>query len=252
MQDWTDANQLQVMPVEDVALPVVIMGTSPFMGAGQFGERSFFYRQTFYDNPENITSLLRYVASSGVVAVQLMLYPPIIKAFIAARKECEIELLAVPTIGPHEVEADLQTAKDLKAPVAILHGALVDHLDLHQLSELCDKIRAEHLIPGLATHAPLKSVPLLEKSHVDYGFWMAPLNPAGYMLMDRDKTISIYESCSKPILAKKTLAAGRISPSQALPFITTVKTVKWVTIGITSEQEADETLAEARRIWERN
>lgn len=39
-------------------LPHLMLGTSPFIGAGQFGSRSSEYRKRFFDNPDNMTELL--------------------------------------------------------------------------------------------------------------------------------------------------------------------------------------------------
>ncbi|MCD4843866.1 MAG: hypothetical protein K8R25_05200 [Methanosarcinales archaeon] len=36
-------------------IPQIMLSTSPFIGAGQFGARSMEYKRTFYGQPENRT-----------------------------------------------------------------------------------------------------------------------------------------------------------------------------------------------------
>lgn len=57
-----------------------MMGTSPFIGAGQFGSKALEYRRLFFEQPENMTKLFVKSAELGVKAVQLVGYEPLVSA----------------------------------------------------------------------------------------------------------------------------------------------------------------------------
>src|SRR3990172_1981401 len=67
-------------------LPELMLGTSPFIGAGQFGSKSLNYRRRFFDNPDNMTRLFVHSANLGVKAVQLIGYQPLVTALIKAEE----------------------------------------------------------------------------------------------------------------------------------------------------------------------
>lgn len=63
-----------------------MLGTSPFIGAGQFGSKSLEYRKRFFDNPDNMTRLFVHSADLGVRAVQLVGYQPLVEALMKAEE----------------------------------------------------------------------------------------------------------------------------------------------------------------------
>jgi hypothetical protein len=63
------------------------------------------------------------------------------------------------------------------------------------------------------------------------------------------KVLELYEKVKKPIIGKKVLAAGDIKPEEAFPFVSKIKIVKGITVGITSIREAGETFEQARKFW---
>ena len=50
-------SQLQLR-VGKARIPRILLGTSPFIGAGQFGIRAQFYYEHFYQNPGNIVKIV--------------------------------------------------------------------------------------------------------------------------------------------------------------------------------------------------
>ena len=47
--------------VKGKKLPRVLLGTSPFLGAGQFGVKAYEYYKAFFENPFRITELLSLI-----------------------------------------------------------------------------------------------------------------------------------------------------------------------------------------------
>jgi hypothetical protein len=52
-------------------------------------------------------------------------------------------------------------------------------------------------------------------------------------------------------MAKKVLAAGKIKPKDAFLYIKNIKNIKAITFGITSINEAEETITQAIEIFEK-
>ncbi len=66
--------------------PRLMLGTSPFIGAGQFGSKSLNYRRQFFDTPDNMTRLFVHSAKLGIKAVQLVGYQPLVAALRKAEE----------------------------------------------------------------------------------------------------------------------------------------------------------------------
>jgi len=64
-----------------------MLGTSPFIGAAQFGRKSHEYRMKFFYNEENMKELFIKSAELGVKAVQLIAYEPLVRALKKAEEE---------------------------------------------------------------------------------------------------------------------------------------------------------------------
>jgi len=79
---------------------------------------------------------------------------------------------------------------------------------------------------------------------------MAPFNREG-MFMDckPDALIKILDSIQQPVIAKKTLAAGVLSPTVDLPFIAQYGQVDGLALGLTSREEMKESLSVAISHW---
>ena len=82
MQDWKDICQVKTFLIDETEIPSVSLGTSPFIGAGQFGPRAEEYYRQFYLNPMNIEAIIKKSTELGVPAVQALTYDKIIKAIV--------------------------------------------------------------------------------------------------------------------------------------------------------------------------
>lgn len=70
--NWKERCEVPIVRIEGLEVPRVLIGSSPFIGAGQFGNRSIDYYNTFSD-PENIAKLLITAADLGLPAVHIIL-----------------------------------------------------------------------------------------------------------------------------------------------------------------------------------
>lgn len=240
--------------VGDVRFPRLLFGTSPFIGAGQFGGRSMRYYLDFYLNPQNITRLYLKAISKGLNAIHILSDPVIAKAIDNAVRSSKIKSFILATINVRNLEEELSLCEMVKADSIIIHGSYTDLME-ERLSHILRAVKRKfNDIPtGIATHLPGKVIPrILKLREVD--IILAPINLRGeFMEPNMDSTLrAISESrrMGKKVLAMKSLAAGKLDPKEAFEYI--ADKVDGVTVGITSPEELDEVIREAQRYFSPN
>jgi len=218
-------------------LPGLMLGTSPFIGAGQFGSKSLDYRRQFFDNPDNMTHLFVYSANLGVKAVQLVGYQPLVEALMKAQEITGDFFVAV-TIPRGDFATSLDLVSPLEPEFVSVHAQFCDKNDA-RLNEWIDMIRDAGARPAASTHSPGTTIPLLDD--LDFEVYLAPVNPVGYgMEPDVESTLKAVEHTKKKVLAIKPLAAGKLPPERWV-FEYIYKYADSIAVGITSEEEMEET-----------
>lgn len=150
--------------VEGERIPRILLGTSPFLGAGQFGVRAYQYYKRFFENPRNITDLVIEAINVGVRGIQLVAYREIAEAVRQAQVETGVELVIVGGLPFDKPEEGLDCLSSLPTKVVLLHGEETDRLNFKVLESWFGKIRDTGFIPGVATHKPDRTLPeLLER-----------------------------------------------------------------------------------------
>jgi len=238
-------SQLQIQ-VGKARIPRILLGTSPFIGAGQFGSRSRFYYSHFYENPQNIVKIIHKAVDLGVTGVQTLPYRPVLRAIAAAERELKEKLTIVATIGPEDPITNINDLQGFNTVAMLLHGEITDKRDSRKISELLNRIHAENCLAGLTTHRPLSTLNWLLKTTLDIDLLMLPFNQLG-MFMDASptKVAEAIKRLGKPVIGKKVLAAGNLPPQDALTYVAQQGCIDIVALGIASEQEAQETLTAA-------
>lgn len=250
LKDPSKVSKVKIIPINGMGLPAVSLGTSPFIGAGQFKDRASAYRRLFFENPSNMVKLMVYAAELGVPCVQLLAVDRIIAAFIVSKRQSGIDLACTLTVGFGDREWELKQASKIRPRVVFLHGMITDRLDLKDIEGWLKDIKDLDLVPGCATHAPARSIPELLRAGLDIGAYMVPFNRVGAFMGCRpEDLLKTLDSIECPVIAKKTLAAGKLSPEDGLPYIARQKQIDGLTIGITSSEEMKETLSIAISNW---
>lgn len=235
--------------LNNVTLPRTLLGTSPFIGAGQFGHRARLYQLDLYSNPENMLQIIRSSYDGGVRGMQLLPYPPVIQALEMARDEgMKIDLIG--TVRPDHEKKDIELLNSLDAKAMLLHAMITDQGDWDFIADKLNHIREAKAIPGLVTHLPFHTTRRLLESPVKdlFELYMLPVNRLGY-LMDCEQNLEEERShlremvleLDKTIIGKKLLAAGIMTPPDAFEYLKTLDYVDMVAVGIASAREARET-----------
>lgn len=163
-------------------IPKLMLGTSPFIGAGQFGTKAYDYRQQFFCNERNMTRLFIKSALLGVAAVQLIAYEPVINALNAAREELEADFFVAATIpSGRAFERYLELLKPLQPEIIAIHALSCDAHD-QRITGWIKEIQAAGASPGAATHLPGETIPELDAAGFAFEVYLAPLNTVGYAM----------------------------------------------------------------------
>ena len=225
------------------------MGTSPFVGAGQFGVKSYVYYRHFYKNPRNITKIVLKAADLGISGIHALPYQPIFWSLKAAEKELGEKFTIIGTIGPDNPLEDLKNFHNFNTVALLLHGELADKRN-QKVGELLNNIHDAGYLAGLATHSPSSTLSWLCNSDLDIDLVMVPFNRLGMFMDDTsEKIVELIKLLGKPVIGKKVLAAGRIQPRDALEFVLESGCIDFVALGVASEREAEETFGIAAELF---
>jgi hypothetical protein len=229
-------------------MPRTLLGTSPFIGASQFGHRARLYQLDLYQKPENMLKIIKESYGLGVTGIQLIPYPPVVDAVRQAQEQ-GLELEIVGTVRPDE-EGDIELLSELGASAMLLHAVITDRSHWGILEEKIRSIKEKNAIPGLVTHMPFRTTERLLRSPILdlFDIYMVPVNRLGYLMdtefygpEERAKLRYMLKKLDKKIIAKKIMAAGILKPGEAFDYLKTLDYVDMVAMGIASEEEARET-----------
>lgn len=241
---WLANHQFRTVSVGDHEVPAVILGTSPFIGAGQFGKKAELYHRQFFLQPENIIDIVMRAVEWGVNAVQVIAYHRVLEAFQEAAKRARADLFLLGTVGLGSIERDIEMVLDVGAQGVIVHGSLADR-DIPFARQHLANLRGQGLVTGIATHRPELTIPRVEEME-EVALILSAFNKLGtFMHPSVESTLQALESTSKTIMAMKPLAAGSLPPQEGLSYLS--GKVAGVAVGIASVEEAKETFAVAKR-----
>jgi len=235
--------------IKNREIPKTLLGTSPFIGAAQFGHRARLYQLDLYQKVDNMVNIIKKSHDLGVKGIQVIPYENVIKAVkIAIDEGCELDIVG--TVRPDKEDDDIETFSSLGASTMLLHAVITDSWDWDFMANKLDLIIDSDSIPGIVTHMPFRTTKnLLRSPIIDlFDIYMLPINKLGY-LMDtstfmedsRNELRNLILELDKMIIAKKILAAGILKPLEAFDFLKNLDYVDMITLGIASEEEADET-----------
>lgn len=222
------------------------MGTSTFIGSGQFGSRAALYYEHFYGRPENIAKIVLAAVDLGVTGVQVLPFPPVFSALKAVERAIRERLTIVGTVGPDDPLGNIRDLQRFNTVAMLVHGQLTDKRESEKIAELLNEIHATNRLAGLATHEPFSTLKWLAKRKLDVDLLMLPFNRIG-MFMDASpvKIAKAVSQFGKPVIGKKVLAAGYLSPKDAFAYVRQAGCLDIVALGVASEEEAKETFTAA-------
>ncbi len=216
-------------------LPRLMLGTSPFIAAGQFGLKAMEYYSRFYLNPSNIAKVYREAYELGVKALQLVASKPTIQALELANVKFH---LTVSIYG--DFEKTLRKIERFKPEIVAVHAEIADSLNLPKIEGCLREVKRVGAVPAAATHLPGRTIPALDKLG-EVEVYLAPLNRLGlFMEPDPEETLKALRETPAKIIAIKPLAAGRLNPREAFEYVYGI--ADSAAVGMTSRSEIVEAL----------
>ena len=226
-------------------VPKVLVGTSPIVGAGQFGTRAWMYYRIFHGHPERIAEIIVEAYRLGVRGVQPLPSRTVVEAVRMAEEACG-GLKVVPSVL-EAGDVDVFSRFDLSA--ILIHGSVTDRRDEKTLRSLLRKCGETGVPVGFVTHKPKETLGWLSE-RFDFDVVMVPINPAGrFMDWTVEEAAETLRRLGKFVIAKKALAAGSVPPSEAFRFLSQLGCVDSVAVGLASVEEVRETVAEALKYF---
>ncbi|MCD6361569.1 MAG: hypothetical protein J7M38_11995, partial [Armatimonadetes bacterium] len=157
-----------------------------------------------------------------------------------------------------ELLANIDECAELGAEFCLPHTSWTDsHLhimntEITDYERVAAHIRDCGMIPGLSTHRP-EVIRVGDQAGYDIATYIQPYNALGFLCsVETDWIANVIRNTPKPVIIIKPFAAGRLNPITGLTFVfNTVKDTDVCCIGLLCEEEAEEDLEIARRIFER-
>lgn len=224
------------LEIGPVSLPKVFLGTSPFMGAGQFGEKASGYYQKFYEQPENMLRLMERAVSLSW-GIQPFVLPSFMSVLLKLRDRVG-DFPVVFSAGMNDLQREIRDISDFSGTLVCVHASVADRSKAAGLEAHFQEILSQGFIPGVVTHSPATTVE--EVQGTSCRLIMAPINRLGWAMgPDPQVSLTTMEKSTIPILAKKVLAAGRISPKEGFSHAIE-HGVEAICVGAVSEEEIEE------------
>ncbi|MHA2313029.1 MAG: hypothetical protein ACXADF_16190 [Candidatus Thorarchaeota archaeon] len=238
------------------SLPRILCGTSPFMGAGQFGLAGQEWHRRFFNHPERMSEMFEHFCRLGYPGAHVTGYSTIVEAARLTKETRDLKVAV--SLLPENWEDNLKEVLVLDPEVVFVHGAMTDRfLDkrLDDLKACFDAIRNANSFPGLATHDTCHTLRVIQSEEnplQDESFGLLlPINRTGYSV--GGTTTEMEELLGKldsrhPVMGMKVLAAGKIPPQEALDYAFGIPNVRVVTVGVSEKWQAAQIAAQIAEI----
>jgi len=225
-------------------IPLVSVGTSPFLGAAQFGQNARIYRKKFMNDASAMLEVLKAAYKAGARGIELI---PIGKIPDAANlmKESYDDFIITGSTAPGP-DPMIDELLELDAKIIFAHGMVSDKRD-NTLLTMLDDIEARGSIPGVAAHNPVSTLNYVFENAPQVKTFLIPFNANGLFMGNQHKLEEIIDTRDDlAIMGMKTVAAGKISPEIAYKYILK-HNIRCVTIGMVTVEEAQESTEWALR-----
>ncbi len=213
------------------------VGTSPFLGASQFGKNARVYRRKFLNHADAVLEILEASYEVGGRGIEIILAGKVTEAAkIMAETHDDFVITGSTFPGPDPLINELA---ELGAKIIFAHGMVADKKD-EKLEKLIDEIESMGIIPGIAAHNPVSTLEYAFENLPNVKAFLIPFNAQGMFMEYQKKLEKIVDSHKNHhFMGMKTLAAGKLDPNKAYEYISK-HNICCTTIGIVSVNEARE------------
>jgi hypothetical protein len=225
--------------IDGVDIPLVSVGTSPFIGAGQFGYKAIEWRNKFLNNSKAILEILEAGYALGSRGIEVIPVGKILEAArVMSERYSDYVITGSTYPGPNP---KIDALIDNGAKIIFVHGIISDDKGREMLT-LLDEISSNGIIPGIATHDPISTIQYCIKNSLQVRVFLVPFNSIGFLMGNaKELEYMVDESKDYYYIGMKTLAAGKLKPKIAFQYISN-HNICAVTIGMVSKKQAEESI----------
>ncbi len=217
-------------------LPGLMIGSSPFCGSRQFGEKADRYRRRFFGNPSNMTELLVDIYRRGYPSAHILPLDPMGEAVLEAYRQTGEKFPIIATLLPQDKESQWRWLRRLKTAGVFLHAGETDTLNISLLGEFSARCRREGTVPGFATHRGGDVIPAIDGAGIDAEAYLCPVNASGaHLHPSASSVIEAVKNTPRQVIGMKILACGNLDPREAFPFA--LPYVNAVVVGMVTTDE---------------
>ncbi len=219
-----------------------MIGTSPFIGAGQFGLRAPIYRKKFLYHTEKMLEILEASYNAGGRGIEVC-----VEGCIPPGKICEAARIMKETHDEYVVTGStypgsnpiIEDLIEIEAKLIFVHASVSDRMSKN-LKRLLDDISSRGVIAGIAVHNPISTLTFAFEKLKNTNVFLVPFNAEGFIMGNQKKLENLIDSKTDSFfIGMKTLAAGNLNPIKAFEYISK-HNICSVAIGMVSIQEAKE------------
>jgi len=247
--------------VEGVNVPRVLIGINPFLGYSHFSEAKSSYFKRIFHEVTAISDVIVKATDLGVTGIYTPADKKIAEALKQVEKETGIGMTVVGTtyytFDLAKIENEIALLNEMGARICLLHGNAVDDLlspvkrIITHAEEMLGLIRDSGMIPGIACH-DARAILYSDEQRYDAKVYATPVNKTGFWMNPEGLTLKIIRQTSKPVIALKPFASGRIQPEEGLEFTLSTPGVTSVAIGVANHEEVVQDFQLARKILSKN
>ena len=228
--------------IQDRDIPLVSVGTSTFIGAGQFGKNARDYRKKFLNNPDAILEILEacyQLGGRGIEVIPAGKIPEAIKIFSETHDDFVMTGSTFP--GPDPL---IDNLVEMNAQIIFVHASVSDQKN-ERLTRLLDEVSSRGVIPGMAVHNPVSTLNYAFENLPEIKTFLIPFNAKGIFMGNQqavETLVDSHQDCA--FMGMKTLGAGKIDPETAYAYIAK-HNIYCATIGMVSIEEVNITTKHA-------
>lgn len=220
--DDKPADKMPTIRLGKVEVSRLILGSNPFFGFAHGNPQATGGEMKKYYTPERIMAVLDQAAGLGINAVWTPCYPHWIRLWNQYRaKGGKLKNWIGQPDNYSKMKEHITACAKNGGTAVCVQGACVDRAFSQGRYDVVrgwlEHVKGLGLPAGIATHRP-DTHPLAEKKKLPTDFYhQCVYQPDNYSRQCWDRAVATIKQLDKPVVAYKTLAAGRVAPAKAFP-----------------------------------
>ena len=244
--------------VGNTELSRFIIGTNFLLGWSHRSDSFNARIKQTYDSPEAFLPVLDTCMEYGIDAIMAPMpaNPDLLKAIRMTEEKFGKEMVIIDTMfintddtpeGREEARKIIHQSKLNGTKIFGIHTFCVRGLldlkenSIKRIGDYTEMIREEGMEPLIGAHM-LEFIDIVDNNGYDFESYIQPYNCHGFMMpYEIEKCCKTIHNAKKPVMAIKTMAAGRLTPYVGLTWAwKTLRPQDMVTVGFYDAAEAEE------------